>query len=88
MKILYTTGQINKDDFDRDFIFANPDYFGEPKSNVSEVGIIGDYPNIVEAYEGLGIKVEVVNDPTKTEKSEDPKKEEKPKTEKSKASKN
>lgn len=56
MKIIYakkSTG-INEDGS-----FQNPKYFDHPDSTATSVVIYGDYPDIKDAYEKLGISVEV-----------------------------
>ncbi len=37
----------------------NPDYFDGPEKGVEEVGVVGDYPKIVAAYEALEVPVVV-----------------------------
>ena len=62
MKILYSNKPVDTDDFDKDVSFANPDYFEAPNTNADEVAIIGDYPDIVQAYKDLKIDVKVLDD--------------------------
>lgn len=60
MKIIYakkSTG-INEDGS-----FQNPKYFDHPDSTATSVVIYGDYPDIKDAYEKLGIGVEIRKNP-------------------------
>lgn len=47
---------------DSDFVkgraYSNPRFFSTPRQGVSKVYIVGDWPNIREAYEALGVEVE------------------------------
>ncbi|WP_297803416.1 hypothetical protein [uncultured Brevundimonas sp.] len=47
---------------DSDFVtgraYSNPRFFTTPRHGVSKVYIVGDWPNIREAYEALGVEVE------------------------------
>lgn len=38
--------------------YSNPRFFSSPRSGVSKVFLVGDWPNIRAAYENLGIPVE------------------------------
>ena len=38
--------------------YSNPRYFSTPRSGVSKVYVVGDWPKIVAAYEALGVPVE------------------------------
>ncbi|TGV06468.1 hypothetical protein E4695_13005 [Alcaligenaceae bacterium 429] len=57
MKILYTT---KHQDIPAGLSVRNPQYFEKPEQGVKAVYVDGDYPNIVQAYQGLGVDVEVV----------------------------
>lgn len=52
-QIVYTT---RIDGFDREKSYRNPNFFDKPEK-CNEVTIEGNYPDIVEAYEKLGVKV-------------------------------
>lgn len=41
--------------------YRNPRHFGGAEKGVSHVLIVGDHPEIAEAYDAAGAKVEVVN---------------------------
>lgn len=45
-------------DFIEGRAYSNPRYFTTPRSNVSKVFIVGDWPAVREAYEALGVPVE------------------------------
>lgn len=51
----------------RDFVqgraYANPRLFTRPREDVTRVIVVGDYPNIVAAYEARGVEVERVGAP-------------------------
>lgn len=74
MKLFYTNKPVDKNDFDRDVQFANPDYFERVNSQAKEVAVLGDYPNIVKAYKDVDIKVQVI-EPEKKKKAPAKKKE-------------
>lgn len=38
--------------------YSNPRYFSTPRAGVSKVYVVGDWPNIVAAYEAMGVPVE------------------------------
>lgn len=44
-------------DFVQGRAYSNPRFFTTPRSGVSQVYIVGDWPNIVEAYEAIGVPV-------------------------------
>lgn len=44
--------------------YSNPRFFSTPRAGVSSVIVIGDYPNIVSAYEKLGVPVRVAQNPS------------------------
>lgn len=69
MKLFYTNKPVDKDDFDRDVQFANPDYFERVNSQAKEVAVLGDYPNIVKAYKDVDIKVKVIEPEKKNKKA-------------------
>lgn len=43
--------------------YSNPRFFSTPRSGVSKVFIVGEWPNIVEAYTALGVPVERLDGP-------------------------
>lgn len=43
--------------------YSNPRFFSTPRSGVSKVFVVGDWPNIVAAYEGIGVPVERLDAP-------------------------
>lgn len=45
-------------DFIEGRAYANPKFFSTPRSGVKKVFVVGEWPNIVEAYEALGVEVE------------------------------
>ncbi|WP_347837725.1 hypothetical protein [uncultured Planktomarina sp.] len=48
----------------KDYAQRNPTYFDGPEKNAVDVVVMGDFPNIVEAYEGLeGCKVKALKEP-------------------------
>lgn len=47
--------------------YSNPRFFSTPRSGVSKVLLVGDWPNVRAAYEALGIPVERVDAETVTE---------------------
>jgi hypothetical protein len=44
--------------FDKSLAYSNPRFFTTPRSDVSKVYVVGDWPKVVAAYEALGIPVE------------------------------
>ena len=46
-------------DFDPEKRYRNPEHFDKPEAGVTRVLVIGDWPNVVDAYEGAGIDVSV-----------------------------
>lgn len=42
--------------------YANARFFSQPRAGVTKVRVVGNWPAIVEAYEALGVHVEVVSD--------------------------
>jgi hypothetical protein len=57
-RLLYTTRRsIALSQFVAGVGVRNPEYYSRPESDVQEVGIEGDYPQIAEDYEQLGVRV-------------------------------
>ncbi|WP_193090550.1 hypothetical protein [Advenella sp. FME57] len=57
-RLLYTTrSSIALSQFVGAVGVRNPEYYSKPESDVQEVGIEGDYPQIADDYERLGVKV-------------------------------
>ena len=57
-RLLYTTRRsISLSQFVAGVSVRNPEYYSKPEAGVQEVGIEGDYPQIAEDYERLGVKV-------------------------------
>ena len=52
-------------DFDKSKAYANPRFFTTPRHDVGRVFIVGDWPEIVAAYEALGVPVECLNEAPK-----------------------
>lgn len=51
--------------FDKSRAYSNPRFFSTPRQDVSRVFIVGDWPNIVAAYEALGVPVERLDEAPK-----------------------
>lgn len=47
--------------FDKSRAYSNPRFFTTPRHDVAKVFIVGDWPQIVAAYEALGVPVEVLD---------------------------
>jgi hypothetical protein len=45
-------------DFMEGRAYSNPRFFSSPRSGVSKVFLVGDWPDIREAYEAIGVPVE------------------------------
>ena len=59
MELTYTERRIG---YEKGKKYANPRYFSDPRSWATRVVIEGrNYPNIVAAYEALGVPVQVVS---------------------------
>ncbi|WP_460060148.1 hypothetical protein [Pseudomonas sp. H2_H09] len=56
MELTYSN-QLN--DFDPEKRYRNPEHFDKPEAGVTRVLVIGDWPNVVDAYEAAGIDVSV-----------------------------
>lgn len=57
------TYSAQKTDFDPDKRYRNPQYFDKPESGVTKVTVIGDWPNVADAYKATGVEVEVAKMP-------------------------
>lgn len=51
--------------FDKTKAYSNPRFFTTPRSDVAKVFIVGDWPEIVAAYEALGVPVERLDEAPK-----------------------
>jgi len=60
MRILYTTQAAIFLPEGEPVAVRNPIYFRGPESGVKEVAVMGEYPEIVAAYEALEVPVHVV----------------------------
>ena len=49
--------------FDPDKRYRNPEHFDKPEAGVTSVRVIGEWPNVVSAYEAAGIDVSVKEGP-------------------------
>lgn len=56
MELTYSN-QLNG--FDPEKRYRNPEHFDKPETGVTSVLVIGDWPNVVDAYEAAGIDVSV-----------------------------
>lgn len=57
-RLLYTTRRtLALAQFAAGLAVRNPKFYEKPESGVTEVGIEGDYPQIVSDYEALGVQV-------------------------------
>lgn len=56
MELTYSN-QLN--DFNPEKRYRNPEHFDKPEAGVTSVLVIGDWPNVVDAYEAAGIEVSV-----------------------------
>ena len=56
MELVYSN---QKADFDPNKRYRNPDLFRNVERGVTKVTVVGDYPEIVEAYKALEVAVEV-----------------------------
>jgi hypothetical protein len=52
-------------DFDKSKAYSNPRFFTTPRHDVGKVFIVGDWPEIVAAYEALGVPVERLDEAPK-----------------------
>jgi len=58
MELIYSA---QKSDFDPQKRYRNPEHFERPEAGVTSVLVVGDWPNVVDAYENVGVEVEVKN---------------------------
>lgn len=65
MKLIYTTKTTG---FEPQNHYRNPLYFDRPEKQATTVVIEGDFPEIVSAYQALGIEVEVPDKPSEPKK--------------------
>lgn len=56
MELIYSN---QRDGFDPDKRYRNPEHFDKPEAGVSRVLVIGDWPNVVTAYEATDAEVSV-----------------------------
>lgn len=56
MELVYSN---QKTDFDPNKRYRNPDLFRNVERGVTKVTVVGDYPEIVEAYKALEVDVDV-----------------------------
>jgi hypothetical protein len=54
MELIYSA---QKSDFDPQKRYRNPEHFERPEAGVTSVLVIGDWPNVVDAYENVGVEV-------------------------------
>lgn len=54
MELIYSA---QKTDFDPQKRYRNPEHFERPEAGVTSVLVIGEWPNVVDAYENVGIEV-------------------------------
>lgn len=47
-------------DFEPGLVYRNPRYFGRPQGSPDIVIVVGDWPNVAEAYRALGVEVREV----------------------------
>lgn len=57
MKLIYST---QRSDFKEGCSYRNPQYFERVENGVKSVEVVGDWPNVVAAYEAIGIEVDGV----------------------------
>lgn len=60
MELIYTKQRTG---FEPGKFYRSPQHFDRPELDVTRVTVIGDWPNIVAAYEEAGVEVEVVEAP-------------------------
>lgn len=72
MKILYTTQAAIPVPEGASVAVRNPIYFRGPESGAEEVAVMGDFPEIVAAYEALDVPVHVVPDGERQEVGVEP----------------
>ena len=54
MELIYSA---QKTDFDPQKRYRNPEHFERPEAGVTSVLVIGEWPNVVDAYENVGVEV-------------------------------
>lgn len=72
MRILYTTQAAIALPEGEPVAVRNPIYFRSPESGVKEVAVLGDFPEIVAAYEVLDVPVHVAADGDRQESGLEP----------------
>lgn len=60
MELIYTK---QRSGFESGKFYRSPQHFDRPELEVTRVTVVGDWPNIVAAYEEAGVEVEVVEAP-------------------------
>jgi hypothetical protein len=58
MELIYSA---QKSDFDPQKRYRNPEHFERPEAGVTSVLVVGEWPNVVDAYENVGVEVAVKN---------------------------
>ncbi|WP_339495803.1 hypothetical protein [Pseudomonas sp. RA_105y_Pfl2_P56] len=56
MELIYSA---QKSDFDPQKRYRNPEHFERPEAGVTSVLVVGEWPNVVDAYESVGVEVAV-----------------------------
>ncbi|WP_454846067.1 hypothetical protein [Pseudomonas farris] len=56
MELIYSA---QKSDFDPQKRYRNPEHFDRPEAGVTSVLVVGEWPNVVDAYENVGVEVAV-----------------------------
>ncbi|MBK5400496.1 hypothetical protein JFU47_27890 [Pseudomonas sp. TH39(2020)] len=54
MELIYSTQSSG---FDPEKRYRNPEHFERPEVGVTGVVVVGDWPNVVDAYENVGVEV-------------------------------
>lgn len=72
MRILYTTQAAISLPEGEPVAVRNPIYFRGPESGVKEVAVMGEFPEIVAAYEALDVPVHVVPEGERQEEGVEP----------------
>ncbi|WP_415760320.1 hypothetical protein [Pseudomonas sp. LT1P18] len=54
MELIYSTQSSG---FDPEKRYRNPEHFERPEAGVTGVVVVGDWPNVVDAYENVGVEV-------------------------------
>jgi hypothetical protein len=57
MELIYSTQSSG---FDPDKRYRNPEHFDRPEAGVTGVVVVGDWPNVVDAYEYVGVEVTAI----------------------------